>query len=61
MTSKNNRKVKKNKYIYILAATVCDKLIKDASSKKKVQDCVFCEGSCEGCIHRKCVGIPKPV
>ena len=40
---------------------VCEKLIKGATSKAKGQDCVFCEGTCQGWIHRQCAGIPKPV
>ena len=31
---------------------ICDKNIVDASAKSKGQDSVFCEGLCQGWLHR---------
>ena len=38
---------------------ICNKNIVDASAKSKVQDSVFCEGSCQGWLHRTCAGLFK--
>ena len=38
---------------------ICDKNIVDASAKSKGQDSVFCEGSCQGWLHRTCAGLSK--
>lgn len=40
---------------------VCEKAIKEATSKSKGQDSVFCEGECQDWMHRQCVGMPIPV
>ena len=40
---------------------VCDKIIKEPSTRTKGHDSVFCEGICQGWIHRQCAGIPKPL
>ena len=40
---------------------VCEKAIKELSAKSKGEDGIFCEGICQGWIHRQCAGIPKPV
>ncbi len=38
---------------------ICDKVIKDAEGKQKGQDSIFCEGNCQGWLHRSCAGITK--
>ncbi len=38
---------------------ICDKNIADASAKSKGQDSVFCEGPCQGWLHRTCAGLSK--
>ena len=40
---------------------ICEKVIKDSEGKSKGQDSIFCEGSCQGWLHRTCACIPKPV
>ena len=40
---------------------ICDKNIVDASTKNKGQDSVFCEGSCQGWLHRRCAGLCKSI
>ena len=39
---------------------MCDKIIKEKSNRSNGEECIFCEGSCQGWIHRHCAGIPKP-
>ena len=41
------------------APSKCPCLICDASAKSKGQDSVFCEGSCQGWLHRTCAGLSK--
>ena len=31
---------------------ICDKVIKDQDSSNKGQDSIFCEGDCQGWLHR---------
>ena len=38
---------------------VCCDPIEDAVGKKKGQDAVFCDGSCQDWIHRQCAGLSK--
>ena len=40
---------------------ICDKNIVDVSTKNKGQDSVFCEGSCQGWLHRRCAGLSKSI
>lgn len=40
---------------------VCEKVIKDPTTTAKGQDSVFCEGICQGWIHRHCAGLSRPL
>ena len=40
---------------------ICDKIIKEPSTRTKGHDSVFCDEICQGWIHRQCAGIPKPL
>ncbi len=44
----------------VTTCIVCEKVIKEKSSKSKGEDSIFCEGVCQGWMHRHCVGISKP-
>ena len=39
---------------------VCDCTILEASESTEGQDAVFCEGDCQGWIHRMCAGFSRP-
>ena len=39
---------------------VCDCSILEASESTEGQDAVFCEGDCQGWIHRMCAGLSRP-
>jgi len=39
---------------------VCDCVIVEASKATEDQDAVFCEGDCQGWIHRVCAGLTRP-
>ena len=40
---------------------ICEKVIKEPEGKSKGQDSVFCEGTCQGWLHRTCAGLPKQI
>ncbi len=46
---------------YMANCIICEKVIKDSEGKSKGQDSIYCEGSCQGWLHRTCAGVPKPV
>ncbi len=52
-----------NNYIHVSCqmaerlCLVCEKVIKDKSAKSQGEDSIFCEGSCNGWIHRQCAGM----
>jgi len=39
---------------------ICEKPILDVSENCVGEDAVFCEGSCQGWIHRTCAGVTRP-
>ena len=38
---------------------ICEETVKDASSKKRGHDAIFCEGACQDWLHRQCAGLSK--
>ena len=38
---------------------ICDEVIKEQTKNKKGDDCIYCEGSCEAWLHRKCAGLSQ--
>ena len=38
---------------------ICDEIIKEQTKNKKGDDCIYCEGSCEAWLHRKCAGLSQ--
>ena len=38
---------------------VCERIIKDQDSSNSGQDAIFCEGDCQGWLHRTCAGISE--
>ena len=38
---------------------VCDQIIVEADETTEGQDAVFCEGDCQGWIHRVCAGLTR--
>ena len=40
---------------------ICCKNVKDATSKTKGEDAVYCEGSCQAWMHRQCIGMSLQV
>ena len=45
----------------ILVCQVCEDVIVDASTTKKGQESIFCEGPCGSWLHRYCAGLSKAV
>ena len=39
---------------------VCDQIIVEASEDAEGHEAVFCEGECQGWIHRQCAGLTHP-
>ena len=39
---------------------ICDEPILEQSENCVGDDAVFCEGSCQGWLHRKCAGVTRP-
>jgi len=39
---------------------ICDELILEADEHCVGEDAVFCEGDCQGWLHRKCAGVTRP-
>ena len=58
-TSSPKRKAKciKNREVDCL---ICDEPILESSEHCKSDEAVFCEGGCQGWIHRKCAGVTRP-
>ena len=39
---------------------VCDRIILEPSDSTEGEDAVFCEGNCQGWLHRTCAGLSRP-
>lgn len=53
-----DRKKKKGEHCPICLELIID----DANSKnKKCQDAIYCEGTCDAWLHRRCAGLSKTV
>ncbi len=50
-------------FLFLMAAKIncliCEKVIKEPEGKSKGHDSIFCDGTCQGWLHRTCAGIPK--
>ena len=44
---------------HIHLCKICDDAIVEPDSKKKGDDSIFCNGECNGWIHRRCAGLSK--
>ena len=58
-TSPPNRKTKGGKNSE-MDCLICEKPILEASDHCEGEEAVFCEGSCQGWIHRICTGVTRP-
>ena len=63
-TPPNNSVVKKTKETQDdnqIECLICDNIILEPGENTDGHDAVFCEGECQGWIHRHCAGITRPV
>ena len=48
----------KRKVTYI--CPICIDVIKEADNTNYGHDAIFCEGTCNSCLHHQCAGLSKP-